>query len=334
MARSKRLYFAAQLQRPLARLLRTRPDVPAELLDRFAKSDGTGERVEMSVGLKLIETAARVTGDPDMGLRSALFAKPGDFEVLEWVCASAATWRDGCETICRYARMLNEAADYRVELCGDKLHVMLGSVVPLQREPSDFQLAAFHLAVQRRIPEVWPELEVWMKHEQPADISAYLAIFPHAKLVFRAAFDGFVYDAYRLDTPLPTADPALHGALRAHADQLLEKIAPGDSLVARTSADILAALRSGKITSEGTAARLGMARRTLVRHLKERGTSYLELLKEARYRTALHYLRNTTHSVEDIAFLLGYSECAPFVRAYKRWSGHAPLEYRRLHARP
>jgi AraC-like DNA-binding protein len=329
MARTKEPTFAAQLQRPLARLLATHPDLPSELINSFAASDATGERVAMRVGLELVETAARLTGDPDLGLRSALFTQPGDFEVLEWVTASAATWREACDALCRYARVVNEAADYRVELCGDKAHIILGSTIPLGRQTSDFQVAAFHLAIQRRIPETWPELEVWVKHEEPADSGAYRAIFPHVKLVFRAAFYGFVYDASRLDTPLATADPALHSELRAHADQLLEKIARGDDLTARTSADILATLRMGTAAAEYTAARLGMARRTLVRHLSDQGTSYSELLKEARYRTAIHYLRNTEHSVEDIAFVLGYSECAPFVRAFKRWSGHAPLEYRR-----
>jgi transcriptional regulator GlxA family with amidase domain len=48
----------------------------------------------------------------------------------------------------------------------------------------------------------------------------------------------------------------------------------------------------------------------------------------------MHYLRSSEQSVEDIAFLLGFSECPPFVRAFKRWSGgYAPLEYRKRQRR-
>jgi AraC-like DNA-binding protein len=174
-----------------------------------------------------------------------------------------------------------------------------------------------------------PELEVWFKHEEPGDVSAYRAIFAHAKLVFGAAFDGFVSNATLLDEPMPTANASLHGVLRAHAEHLLAEYASSENFVERVSADILGSLRAGGSTAEGTAARLGMTRRTLTRRLAERGTSYSELLKEARYRTAMHYLRHTAHSVEDIAFLLGFSECPPFIRAFKRWSGYPPLAYRK-----
>jgi AraC-like DNA-binding protein len=77
-----------------------------------------------------------------------------------------------------------------------------------------------------------------------------------------------------------------------------------------------------------------MTRRTLTRRLAQEGTSYSELLKEARYQTALHYLQHSRHSVEDIAFLVGFSECGPFARAFKRWSGVSPADYRRARTRP
>jgi AraC-like DNA-binding protein len=330
VTRAKEPTLAVQLLRPFGRLLRTCDPNPTELIERLDAVQALG-RIPVTTGLSLLDAAASATGDPHIGLRAALFAELGDFEVLEWVATSAATWRAATETACRYVRILNEAADYRLDVCGDKSHLMLGSSVPLGRASTDFQVAAYHLALRLRIPEAPPELEVWLKHPEPADPSAYRAIFPTAKLVFGAAFDGFVADAWRLDTPLPTANASLHGVLRAHAERLLAELAPGDSLVQQVCADILATLREGDATAESTAARLGTTRRTLSRRLAQRGTSYSELIKEARYRTALHYLRNSSHSVEDIAFLLGFSECPSFVRAFKRWSGHAPLEYRRLH---
>jgi AraC-like DNA-binding protein len=172
-----------------------------------------------------------------------------------------------------------------------------------------------------------------MKHDEPRDISVYRDVFKHIELVFRAPFDGFVYDARRLERSQPAANPQQHSTLRAHSELLLEKVLAGDTLIERVSADILACLRMGNVAAELTATRLGMARRTLVRRLNQHGTSYAELLKEARYRAAIHYLQQTNHTVEDIAFLLGYSECAAFVHAFKRWTGHPPLEYRRIHSR-
>jgi hypothetical protein len=70
----------------------------------------------------------------------------------------------------------------------------------------DFQLASNHLAVRRRIPEVWPELEMWMRHKEPHDISIYRAIFKHIKVMFHAPFAGFAYDVWRLEMRLSTVD--------------------------------------------------------------------------------------------------------------------------------
>jgi AraC-like DNA-binding protein len=327
MARSRNPTCSALLVRPFVKLLRTYETIPSAFIDAI-ESDSDA-RLSVAAGLLQMEEAVRLTGDPDLGLRASLFTELGDFEVLEWVAMSAATWREANETVCRYAGVLNEAADYRIDVVGDKAHLMLGSSLPLPRVAADYQLASYHIALRLRVPEVPAELEVWMKHAAPPDLAAYRAIFPDAKLVFRAAFDGFVTDAWRLDTPLPTADAGLHAVLRSHADQLLEKLSGDDGLVQRVSADIVVHMRSGHAGAVRSAARLGMSRRTLTRQLAVRGTSYSELLKEARYRTAMHYLKNSRHSVEDIAFLLGFSECAPFVRAFKRWSGQAPLEYRK-----
>ena len=67
-----------------------------------------------------------------------------------------------------------------------------------------------------------------------------------------------------------------------------------------------------------------MTRRTLTRRLQKEGTSFTELLDDVRRQAALHYLDKSEHSVEDIAFLLGFSESSAFVRAFKRWQGMAP----------
>jgi AraC-like DNA-binding protein len=286
-------------------------------------------RVAVSKVHGWIERARLLVNDPGMGLRAALFTQLGDFEALEWVAMSAPTWRAANEMACRYVHILNEAADYRLAVCGDKAHLMLGSTIPHGRVIVDYELAAYHMALRLRVQEVPAELEVWMKHAQPDDVSDYRAIFPGAKLVFGAAFNGFVTDAWRLDTPLPTANGSLHTVLRDHAERLLVEVAPGDDLIGRVSTDILNGLRDGPVAAEQTAARLGLTRRTLSRRLAQQSTSFTELLKEARYRTAMHYLGTTAQSVEDIAFLLGFSECAAFVRAFRRWSsGLTPLAYR------
>jgi len=71
-----------------------------------------------------------------------------------------------------------------------------------------------------------------------------------------------------------------------------------------------------------------MSSKTLERRLNERGARYRELVDGVRCDLAKHYLADTELRLQQIAYLLGYSEPAPLVRAFKRWTGSTPMQYR------
>jgi AraC-like DNA-binding protein len=314
--------------RPFWKLLRRYPQVPAQLLDEAEASDAQ-RRFPVAAAQELLRGTVALTGEEDLGLLAAREIELGDFEVLEYAAASAATWRAALETVFRYAHLMNEAADFQLAIEGGKAHVMLRSTVALTRAGVDFQSAAFHVAAQHWLDPIPPELEVWFSHPQPGDIAQYRATFGGCALVFAAPFSGFVFDAARLETPLASADPSLHGVLRQHAERLLAELAPGDGLVERVRTQVLSTLASGPVGANEVAAQMGVTRRTLTRRLAQHGTSFRALLEDVRCQAAKHYLKSTDHSVEDIAFLLGFSESSAFVRAFKRWTTLAPTAYRR-----
>ena len=74
---------------------------------------------------------------------------------------------------------------------------------------------------------------------------------------------------------------------------------------------------------------LGVSVRSLQRRLAEEGRSYHGLVDETRKDAAERYLSNSSLSIGEVAFLLGYSEAAAFHRAFRRWSGATPQEFRR-----
>lgn len=79
---------------------------------------------------------------------------------------------------------------------------------------------------------------------------------------------------------------------------------------------------------EDIAEQLNMTRRTATRKLQAEGISFQEIIAEESSRKAIHYLQKTKLTVEQIADKLGYSESAGFIRAFKRWTGKVPKEYR------
>jgi AraC-like DNA-binding protein len=77
------------------------------------------------------------------------------------------------------------------------------------------------------------------------------------------------------------------------------------------------------------AKKLGLGPRTLQRRLKEYGADFKTLVDDTRRRFSLNYLRDRKHTLTEIAYLLGYSEVSAFNRAFKRWTGSTPSDYRR-----
>ncbi|HSC89786.1 MAG TPA: helix-turn-helix transcriptional regulator, partial [Polyangiaceae bacterium] len=86
---------------------------------------------------------------------------------------------------------------------------------------------------------------------------------------------------------------------------------------------------AGEPSQADIARRLALSERSLQRHLKSEGQSFAQLLDDARRALARSYLQDPALSVADVAFLLGYVEPSSFHRAFRRWEGEAPREYRK-----
>ena len=99
---------------------------------------------------------------------------------------------------------------------------------------------------------------------------------------------------------------------------------PVRGLKADVRAALAIELRGGDPSAERVAAALSMHPKTLTRHLRSEGTTFRRLLDELRRQLAERYLRQAGLSVEEVAFLLGYSEASAFHRAFRRWTGRAP----------
>jgi AraC-like DNA-binding protein len=89
-------------------------------------------------------------------------------------------------------------------------------------------------------------------------------------------------------------------------------------------------LPSGYVQIEVAAGSAGISVRSLQRRLTEEGLSYSHLVDQVRFNLAVDFLKDSTINLADIAFELGYTKHGNFTRAFQRWSGVTPREYRRL----
>ena len=180
--------YALQMVRPFWSLLRRYPQIPPALLDQGGPVPDD-VRIPVAAGQAFLANVVEMTGDPNLGLLAARETKLGAFEVLEFAAFSAPTWRGALETAFRYARIMNEAADFRIRVEDGKALLILHSTVPLTRAGIDFQSAAFHVSGTRWVQPSPPELEVWFTYPEPADVSEHRATFGGARLRFNAPWN-------------------------------------------------------------------------------------------------------------------------------------------------
>jgi AraC-like DNA-binding protein len=91
---------------------------------------------------------------------------------------------------------------------------------------------------------------------------------------------------------------------------------------------ILDNLPDGQVTDRLVASELHLSERSLQRRLKEHKTTFRYLLDGVREMVAKQYIENPVNRMSDIAFLIGFSEQSAFSRAFKKWTGKSPVEYR------
>jgi AraC-like DNA-binding protein len=130
------------------------------------------------------------------------------------------------------------------------------------------------------------------------------------------------------ETPTTGAQAGVLEVLAEHADLLLDRLPKGPDLVERTRKAIGQRLRGSDSSLEGVAAELAMTPRTLQRHLRELGYSYNALADEVRQGLARLYLQQPDIAIAEVAYLLGFADQSAFNRAFKRWNGLTPKQFR------
>jgi AraC-like DNA-binding protein len=287
------------------------------------------QRIPISVAHELLGQAIEMTGDQDLGLKVGRTVSPGDAGVADFAMRSASTVHEAILVAGRYIRLVNDALELRIEAQSDRVMLLFESQVVMPRAAEDFLMSGMYTNHMSLLLHDAPELECRFTHPEPSDSSEYARTFGTGHLRFAAPATGFAFDASYLDKSVENADPKLHSVLRQHAETLLSSIPASRSLTDRVRHQLLRDLSRVRPTAAWVAGQLHMSARTLERRLEREGTTFGIVLDDLRRRAAFSHLARRDLCLGEIAFLLGFSHVGAFHRAFKRWTGTTPLEYRR-----
>lgn len=180
-----------------------------------------------------------------------------------------------------------------------------------------------------QVPQITMRAELAMAAPDGWDAVAQELAFP---VRLGAAHNSLIFPAAMLAAPLPASDPISHRQLLRMCGQLAEHDEPGDSPAQRVLA-LLKECGNLAVPFAQVADRLGCSERGLRRQLARSGTSFRDLLKQARAQAAIERLTNTAQPIQTIAFELGFDTPSNFARSFKEWTGETPSEYRARQAR-
>ena len=278
--------------------------------------------------------ANRLIGDPFFGLKEANYFRPAHIGPLGFAWLASNTLAEALARLQRYATVISDHLIIHLAESSETISVTLEDSSPsldcFQRDSS--AVSVLVKMCRFLCGDQWNPGQVFFTHVEPPDTSLYFSYF-RCPTVFAAKCNGIQVDLAAARQRITGADEYLaqlndHIVLRylAHRSQ--------EDIVNRTRVAILDCLNDGKATESLVASELAMSSRQLNRRLKEEGSSFRNLLLECRLELAEQYLSDSSLSLTEISFLLGFAEASSFSRAFRRWTGVTPSEARNQIAPP
>lgn len=270
------------------------------------------------------------SSDSDFGLHlgEKILTFPG--HILFLILFNAPTLEDVLKKLCRYFNLLTDIHSPYLTKNRDLTELLLRYNVngaTLDRQSNETNLAGY-TSVLRRMSDDKIRFEgVHFVHPRPKDISEHQRIF-NAPLFFDQGENKLVFKTEYLGLPVITSNQSVLENLEKMAKELQSKIYNDGPLSEKVSQTIFNMVGTEKTEMESIARKLAISPRNFQNHLKKEGVTFQQLLNHVRKEKAMYMLKNENYSISEIAFLLGYAEQSVFSRAFKRWAGLPPRDYR------
>lgn len=274
---------------------------------------------------KLWKLATVAAGDECFGLEVAHAWHPTTFHALGYSALASETLREALQRLVRYGRVVTTGARLELQQVDDEVSLNLFSSLPADRlVPASIDAGVASVVILCREGRGAPinPVRVSLSHSEPV-CSGRMLVFFGCPVAFSAPQTSLVFRAADLDALLPTANPVL---LRVNEQVLTDYLArlERSEVTVQVQAKLIQRLPSGDVDESSIARALNLSLRSMQRKLTAQGMSFRKLLDETRRQLAEQYLKDSTLSVSEIAYLLGFAEVSSFSRAFRRWTGRAP----------
>jgi AraC-like DNA-binding protein len=278
---------------------------------------------------RLVRHAMDLTSDPALGLAVGRHAPESMLNVLGMLLVTARTIRESFAYLHRYGSLVASGIAWQLSEHDGRTRIGYaceGTSGDTSRFAADCAMALL-LRIGRHFAPVERPLEVSFVHAEPSYAARYAALFG-CPVRFGRASNDLVIESALVDRTQPHADALLCSMMESTAARLQQEATGTRSFVDRVRVALRYETDLANVDCDALAARWGLSRRVLRRRLSAEDVSLSELLDEARCTRAVAELRRPETKIKDVAEDLGYSETSAFHRAFKRWTGRTPSDYK------
>jgi AraC-like DNA-binding protein len=282
----------------------------------------------------MLERIASQTDVTELPVRGGASMRLDEYGALGLAFKAATTLGGSFQRVERYARLWTSVVEYelRPDPRGTLFILHRSGERRLGLRLSNEATLASAVSIARQVcPVPVAPLEVLVRHPAPRSTASHADYFD-CSVRFGADLDAILFSRETLAQPNILGDEGISRYLISHLDAELAEIGQEAPLVTDAKDAIAQALSAGAPRMTDIARDLGLSTRSFHRRLSEHGMSFQTLTEETRRDLAVGLLRDENHSLAEIAFLTGFSEQSSFTRAFKRWVGVTPANYRKERA--
>ena len=302
---------------------------PDELLNQ-------DNRIPLANYLTMLKAGIELSNEPALSLLFGEAVRLPDISIVGLMGPLTENSEDGRQQLNRYAPLALDEDDGNasnpMEIVREGRDVWVRSTSriyaenPLLTESGFARTVCGVRAMMASMPDfahrLFPQA-IRFTHKEPSYRAEYDRIFG-VPLFFESPMNAILIDEAFMQMTPPRPNPYLSELLRAHAEGLLENLERSKSIRGRVESLLIPVLHTGEANIDMIAGTLALSRQTLFRRLKAEGVTFENVLDELRHKLALHYLNGQKASVQETAYLVGFSDPAAFSRAFKRWTGFSP----------
>ena len=282
---------------------------------------------------KLMHSAKNLSGEPALALYFGAQISFDQLSLVGLISRAAPTMEDAFTQLNRYGRLIVE-----VEGVGDKGRFQIVRrdnktwIDDCRMHPNSFPeltestLGRFVCGVNRFFPDRKYYRSAQVSHAQPAYSELYEELLG-IPVEFDCACNAMEIDPSLLELKLNPRCNYVFGVLRRQADDLLADLKATQTVRADVESRLIPGLHTGDVSLASVAAEMGKSEQALYRALKAENVGFREILDDLRERLAVDYLRGGKVTVNEVAYLVGFSDPSAFSRAFKRWSGESPSQF-------